>query len=374
MFSTRRLRLASPSVTAANRRSMSRASAGRARARSDAWERRQRRRSQRIELRRHSEDGVDEGGVRVRHASAEVRQICGCASGARAETRRLRAGEIEAAGGAIVLGPQRRLVERRQSLSAGRAAVEQAAPVARADDRRRQAPLPPEIRLLVFGQTLRTELQPGGLPPPPPARRKIGAQRQQKSARPNPDERHAADGPGREARAADKPILHDRRQREIEPAGPGAGTQIERWSERPGRHAVAEGQPMQPARDEFVGLWTRDDRPMARQEVVGHGAGLRWRAIPDPSTSSQQSVALRRAAPARKRDMRERLDRRRCDLLGAIPHGLSRRPRDDPNDLADQPFGQGEDRARDRLVRMARIPGQRQGRFETVGRARSSSP
>ena len=36
--------------------------------------------------------------------------------------------------------PQRRLVERRQSLSAVRAAVEQAAPVARAGDRRRQAP------------------------------------------------------------------------------------------------------------------------------------------------------------------------------------------------------------------------------------------
>ena len=75
---------------------MSPASAGRARARSDAWERRQRRRSQRIVLRRQGEDGVDEGGVRVRHASAKVRQICGCASGARAETRRLRAGEIEA--------------------------------------------------------------------------------------------------------------------------------------------------------------------------------------------------------------------------------------------------------------------------------------
>ena len=118
-------------------------------------------------------------------------------------------------------------------LSAGRAAVEQAAPVARADDRRRQAPLPPEIRLLVFGQTLRTELQPGGLPPPPPARRKIGAQRQQKRSRPNPGKGHAADRLGREARAADEPILHDRRQREIEPAGPGAGTQIERRSERP---------------------------------------------------------------------------------------------------------------------------------------------
>src|SRR5208282_1148901 len=88
------------------------------------------------------------------------------ASGARAEPRRLRAGEIEAACGAIVLGPQRRLVERRQCLSAGRAAVEQAAPVARAGDRRRQAPFPPGIRLPVFGQTARTELQPGGLPPP----------------------------------------------------------------------------------------------------------------------------------------------------------------------------------------------------------------
>jgi ABC-type lipopolysaccharide export system ATPase subunit len=39
------------------------------------------------------------------------------------------AGEIEAACGAIVLGSQRRLVERRQSLSAVRTAVEQAAPV-----------------------------------------------------------------------------------------------------------------------------------------------------------------------------------------------------------------------------------------------------
>ncbi len=86
---------------------------------------------------------------------------------------------------------------------------------------------------------------------------------------------------------------------------------IERGSERPGRQAVAEGQPMQPAREQFVGLRSRDDRPMARQEVVGHGVGLRWRAIPDPSTSSQQRVALRRAAPARKRDMRERLDRGR---------------------------------------------------------------
>ena len=104
--------------------------------------------------------------------------------------------------------PQRRLVERRQCLSAGRAAVEQAAPVARADDRRRQAPLPPEIRLLVFGQTLRTELQPGGLPPPAPAWRKIGAQRQQERARPSPGERHAADRPGSEARAADQPIPH----------------------------------------------------------------------------------------------------------------------------------------------------------------------
>ena len=46
--------------------------------------------------------------------------------------------------------------------------------------------------------------------------------------------------------------------------------------------------------------------------------------------------------------------------------GLCRRPRDDPNDLADQPFGQTEDRARDRLVRKARSPGQRQGRFKTV--------
>ena len=139
--------------------------------------------------------------------------------------------------------PQRRLVERRQSLSAGRAAVEQAAPVARAGDRRRQAPFPPEIRLLVFGQTLRTELQPGGLPPPAPARRKIGAQRQQKRARPSPGEGHAADRLGREARAADQPIPHDRRQREIEPAGPGAGTQIERRSER----LLAAGRCRRPA-------------------------------------------------------------------------------------------------------------------------------
>ena len=89
-------------------------------------ERCQRRRSQRIELRRQGEDGVDDGGVRVRHAAAEGGQDCSRASGACAETRRLRAGEIEAAGGAIVLGPQRRLVERGQSLSAVRAAVEQA--------------------------------------------------------------------------------------------------------------------------------------------------------------------------------------------------------------------------------------------------------
>ena len=170
----------------------------------------------------------------------------------------------------------------------------------------------------------------------------------------------------RKARAADQPIPHARRQCEIEPAGPGAGTQIERRSERPGRQAVANGQPMQPAREQFIGLWTRDDRPMTRQEVVGYGVELRLRATRDPSTSSQQSLALRRAAPARKRDMRERLDRRRCDPLGAIPHGLGRRPRDDPDDLADQPFGQGEDRARDRLVRKARSPGQRQGRFKTV--------
>ena len=196
-------------------------------------ERCQRRRSQRIELRRQGEDGVDDGGVRVRHAAAEGSQDCSRASGACAETRRLRAGEIEAAGGAIVLGPQRRLIERGQSLSAVRAAVEQAAPVTRAGDRRRQAPFPPEIGLLVFGQTVRTELQPRGLPPPPPARRKIGAQRQQKSARANPGERHAVDGSGSEARAADEPIAHDRRQREIESAGPGAGTQIESRSERP---------------------------------------------------------------------------------------------------------------------------------------------
>ena len=78
-------------------------------------ERRQRRRSQRIELRRQGEDGVNDGRVRVRHASAEFRQICGRA-GNHAETRRLRVGEIEAAGGAIILGPQRCLVDRRQSL------------------------------------------------------------------------------------------------------------------------------------------------------------------------------------------------------------------------------------------------------------------
>ncbi len=207
------------------------------------------------------------------------------------------------------LGPQRRLVERGQSLSAVRAEVEQAAPVTRAGDRCRQAPFPPEIGLLVFGQTMRTELKPSGLPPP--ARRKIGAQRQQKQARANPGERHAVDASGREARAADQPIPHDRRQREIESAGPGAGTQIERRSERPGRQAVAEGQSMQPAREQFIGLWIRNDRPMARQEVVGHGAELRLPATRDPSTSSLQSLALRRAAPARKRDTcgRSRLTR-----------------------------------------------------------------
>ena len=313
-------------------------------------ERCQRRRSQRIELRRQGEDGVDDGGVRVRHAAAEGGQDCSRASGACAETRRLRAGEIEAAGGAIVLGPQRRLVERRQSLSAVRAAVEQAAPVTRAGDRRRQAPFPPEIGLLVFGQTVRTELKPGGLPPPPPARRKIGAQRQQKRARANPGERHAVDGSGSEARAADEPIPHDRRQREIESAGPGAGTQIERRSERPGRQAVAEGQPMQPARDAV--RRALDSRRPANGPTGGRGSGVELRspATRDPSTSSQQSLALRRAAPARKRDMRERLDRRRCDLLDAIAHGLCRRSRDDPDDLADQPFGEGEDCARDRLV------------------------
>ena len=290
---------------------MSRASAGRARARSDV--------GSAVNAAARSESSFA-GRARMASTTAEFASVtrrprsAKFAAARRApalKTRRLRAGEIQAAGGAIVLGPQRRLVERRQCLSAGRAAVEQAAPVARAGDRRREAPLPPEIRLLVFGQTLRTELQPGGLPPPPPARRKIGAQRQQKRARPNPSKGHAADRLGREARAADQPIPHDWRQREIEPAGPGAGTQIERGSERPGRQAVADGQPMQPAREQFVGLRSRDDRPMARQEVVGHGAGLRWRAIPDPSTSSQQSVALRRAAPARKRDMREGLDRGR---------------------------------------------------------------
>ena len=121
---------------------------------------------------------------------------------------------------------------------------------------------------------------------------------------------------------------------------------IERRSERPGRQAVANGQPMQPAREQFIGLWTRDDRPMTRQEVVGYGVELRLRATRNPSTSSQQSLAQPASRAGRKRDMRERLDRRRCDPLGAIPHGLGRRPRDDPDDLADQPFGQGEDRAR----------------------------
>jgi hypothetical protein len=46
-------------------------------------------------------------------------------------------------------------------------------------------------------------------------------------------------------------------------------------------------------------------------------------------------------------------DRGRCDVLGSIPHGLRRRPRDDSDDLADQPFGQGEDRASSALVGLA---------------------
>jgi hypothetical protein len=40
-------------------------------------------------------------------------------------------------------------------------------------------------------------------------------------------------------------------------------------------------------------------------------------------------------------------DRGRCDVLGAIPHGH------DSDDLADQPFGQGEDRASSALVGLA---------------------
>ena len=251
---------------------MSRASAGRARARSDAWERRRRRRPQRIELRRQSEDGVDDGGVRVRQASAEVRQNCGRASGARGETRRLCAGEIEAVSGRNRSHSlERRLVERRQSLPVrGRAAVEQATPMARADDRRRQARFSPEIRLLAFDQTLRTELQPGGLPPPAPARRKIGAQRRRKRARRGPGERYAADGPGSKARAADEPIPHLAGSARSSRLDLRAGTQIERQSERPGRQTVAEGQPMQPARKQFVGLM--DPRRPANGPIGGRGS------------------------------------------------------------------------------------------------------
>ncbi len=61
---TCRLRLAAL-VSAADRRSMSPASADRARARS----------VQRLELRRQGEDGVNHGGVRVGHAMADVRQF-----------------------------------------------------------------------------------------------------------------------------------------------------------------------------------------------------------------------------------------------------------------------------------------------------------
>ena len=63
--------------------------------------------------------------------------------------------------------------------------------------------------------------------------------------------------------------------------------------------------------------------------------------------------------------MRERVDRRLviCSTPCARPR---RRSRDDPDNLADQPFGQGEDRARDRLVRKARRSGERQSRLETV--------
>ena len=68
--------------------------------------------------------------------------------------------------------------------------------------------------------------------------------------------------------APDEPIAHDCRQCKIETPGPGAGTPIERRSERLGRQAGAEGQPVQPAREQFVGLRTLDDRPMARQEVA----------------------------------------------------------------------------------------------------------
>ena len=48
--------------------------------------------------------------------------------------------------GAIVLGPQRRLVERRQSLTAGWAVVEPAAPVGRGRRSSSPAPFPPEIK------------------------------------------------------------------------------------------------------------------------------------------------------------------------------------------------------------------------------------
>ncbi len=150
---------------------------------------------------------------------------------------------------------------------------------------------------------------------------------------------------------------------------------IERGSERPGRQAVADGQPMQPARDEFVGLM--DPRRPANGPTGGRGS-RGWTSMASNSGSVDIITAKGRAAASRAgaKAGHARAPRSRPFMICPAPSrmGLGRRPRDDPDNLADQPFGQGEDRARDRLVRKARSPGQRQGRFKTVGRARSSSP
>ena len=101
------------------------------------------------------------------------------------------------------------------------------------------------------------------------------------------------------------------------------------------------------------------------------GRGSRgWTSIASNAGSVDLITAEPRAAASRAGAKAEhaRAPRSRPFMICSAPSrmGLGRRPRDDPDDLADQPFGQGEDRARDRLVRKARSPGQRQGRFETV--------
>jgi hypothetical protein len=57
------------------------------------------------------------------------------------------------------------LVEKSQSLSAGRAPVPKPTTVAKARNACRQAPASAKIWRFVFCQTSRTELQPGNLPP-----------------------------------------------------------------------------------------------------------------------------------------------------------------------------------------------------------------